>query len=131
VEQDVMRFCPSCLRSIGGPDGPKLDDEGVYRCPCGLNFAAMPSVKEARLVAHRYGCEIKGCDRIDPYMVTDALWAQLALHQRSNLCLHHLEARLGRRLRIEDFTDKPINDPIRLGFLMGGRAMREHLTEET
>ncbi|QBZ72764.1 hypothetical protein SEA_GODONK_176 [Gordonia phage GodonK] len=45
------------------------------------------------------------------YFVKTELWLY-AMHSTDGmLCIEHLEKRLGRQLRAEDFTDASINDP--------------------
>ena len=43
------------------------------------------------------------------YMVRDDVWGAAGARPRDNLCVAHLEERLGRRLLVEDLTDAPIN----------------------
>jgi hypothetical protein len=54
----------------------------------------------------------------DQYGLDSSLWRSLGLTPRDNLCLVHLEKRLGRFLTIEDFTPAKINNPIRFGYRM-------------
>ena len=51
----------------------------------------------------------------DYYMVQDHIWEEgVQEENRGNLiCLDCLEKRLGRKLKIEDFTDYPVNEPIK------------------
>lgn len=59
-----------------------------------------------------------GCSgRNDSYQVHISVWRQAKMPPYSNsLCLGCLEARLGRRLAIEDFVDAPINRPVFAGY---------------
>jgi len=60
----------------------------------------------------------------DDYMVTDEVWAAtgLAPHAPGILCLKDLEATLGRKLSVMDFTMCIANAPIFRGFLMGKQS---------
>lgn len=78
-----------------------------------------------------YGCIDCGTD--EQYMVTQAVWkkafpdyaavfkARRAEGLHTCLCLSCLESRLGRKLKIHDFIDAPINRNIFFGFRMGLR----------
>jgi hypothetical protein len=51
-------------------------------------------------------------DRADEwYMVHDALWLQAHPTGQGKLCIGCLERRLNRRLKSDDFTDAPVNEP--------------------
>lgn len=57
------------------------------------------------------------------YMVTDTVWAEAGLkHHDGFLHVDCLERVLGRKLRIEDFKDVPINRPLRFGYRMAEAA---------
>lgn len=48
--------------------------------------------------------------RNEDFMIHDTVWAQAALPGgRGRLCLNCLEARVGRELTPEDFTEAPVN----------------------
>ena len=58
------------------------------------------------------------CRRLDPvpYMVHDAVWAEAGLPKWNMfVCPACLEQKLGRPLRLEDFTNCELNDAIFLG----------------
>lgn len=53
--------------------------------------------------------------RAEYYMVHDHLWQAAGMGAVDGcLCIGCLEARLGRELAPDDFTDAPVNDPERL-----------------
>jgi hypothetical protein len=59
----------------------------------------------------------------DYYMVHNALWAKVHPKINGMLCLSCLERRLGRRLRVDDFTDANINwNPRLRDFCRDGEA---------
>lgn len=78
-----------------------------------------------------YGCIDCGAD--EQYMVTQPVWqeafpnyAEVFKERRAEglhtcLCLSCLESRLGRKLKMRDFVDAPINRNIFFGFRMGLR----------
>lgn len=71
----------------------------------------------------RFGCVVDPqCERVDSYMVHDHVWSEAGFTRKQCACLPHLELRLRRSLTIDDFTEKPINDPIRFGFMMALRG---------
>ena len=90
-------------------------------------FKAM--LESAKVVAHEEG----GLDIVmmgvcvhcrkaigqDYYMVEDDVWQEAQVHERSELHLHCLETRIGRRLVVTDFTDAPVNRLIHYGFSLG------------
>lgn len=58
----------------------------------------------------------------DQYMVTNQLWmAEAGLNSQQNAHLLCLEQLIGRRIRIDEFTDAPINDVIRYAYVLGTR----------
>lgn len=59
----------------------------------------------------------------DDYMVHDSVWSLTDLPKKGALlCLTCLEARLGRPLCADDFTDAFINLPLLFGCRMGERS---------
>lgn len=55
-----------------------------------------------------------------PYMVHRDIWKLSGLGSRDGcLCIPCLEARIGRKLTIHDFTSAAINNPIRYGLQLG------------
>lgn len=58
------------------------------------------------------------------YMVHDSIWGESKVPTRALLCIGCLEKRIGRKLKPEDFTNAPVNDP---GVFPMGRSVR--LTE--
>lgn len=93
----------------------------------------------------RIGCFI--CKiKCPSYMVTDriwkAVWPTYKQDKKSHpgiyleLCFACLRERLFRPLTIDDFTDSPINDGVRVGFELGidyvmQKKRRKHLKEAT
>lgn len=69
----------------------------------------------------RFGCVDCEPRKVgEQYMLDDRLWFNiLRMGRKDNLCLAHVEARLGRALTIDDFAEHPINAGIRFGFKMG------------
>ena len=63
------------------------------------------------------------CGGFNPcYMVTREVWEASRLPQKGALCCFKcLEARIGRPLALSDFTDAPINDPVRFGYALAAR----------
>lgn len=64
------------------------------------------------------------CRCIHPpgYMVHDYLWNSVVpMRQRMFLCFECLEARISRKLTIDDFTDCLLNEPIRFAHSMATR----------
>ena len=45
------------------------------------------------------------------YMVADATWLATCDTYKGFLCIGCIERRLGRRLKPDDFTDAPVNNP--------------------
>ena len=54
-------------------------------------------------------------------MVQNSVWREEAGFSKGHCHLKCLEIKIGRRLRIEDFTRFPINDAIRFGYQMSGK----------
>lgn len=48
------------------------------------------------------------------YMVNDELWGRARLSTTDTCCLDCLVRRIGRKLKLNDFTNAPINNKIRL-----------------
>jgi hypothetical protein len=48
-----------------------------------------------------------------PYMVGDDLWNDAGLHPNEKCCLTCLSNRLGRKIKIKEFTTAPCNDFIK------------------
>ncbi|MNY83197.1 hypothetical protein D3C86_2258000 [compost metagenome] len=55
-------------------------------------------------------------------MLTDEVWASLAVEQSGMLCLTCAEKHLGRPFKIEDFSEAPVNRLIILGIRLGLEA---------
>lgn len=55
-----------------------------------------------------------GCSGFNvPYMVTDKIWKKVSHNFKDRfLCLFCVEKRLGRKLKLEDFTDAWINQGV-------------------
>ena len=68
-----------------------------------------------------YCCPICGLTTYDLYMIKDEVWYSEAELSRY-LHLVCLERKLGRSLKIEDFTDAPVNEGIRFGMTLGMRV---------
>jgi hypothetical protein len=65
------------------------------------------------------------------WMCSDEVWAEIATAHGSDpadpyfiLCCKCAEKRLGRPLTIENFTDVPINRPLRFGHELGKRELK-------
>ncbi|MDB4278011.1 hypothetical protein N9917_00115 [Deltaproteobacteria bacterium] len=133
VQQDVYDPNVLYIYVLNGDEEPNYDTsmpipDSPYPLHCNVNseeeYKAMEET--ARTVAAEEG----GLDVVmshacvqcskpegpDYYMVTDEVWQQAQVPALSVLHLHCLEARLGRRLTIVDFTDVPVNRLIHYGF---------------
>lgn len=62
---------------------------------------------------HCYDCDIDTLEIGEYYMVDDHVWVTLASMDENDgmLCIGCLEARIGRTLNNDDFTDAPVNHP--------------------
>jgi len=79
------------------------------------------------VLTSQYGCEscgAKGWPHMVPFMVNDDLWEEVTGDTEAELCLPCFEAKMtkviGRALLPSDFSDCPMNEPIR-HFLKIGR----------
>lgn len=61
----------------------------------------------------------------DSYMVENSVWEEAGFDKRELVCLSCLRLHLGRSLKIEDFTEAPVNQPIFLGFMLGQQYGRD------
>lgn len=63
-------------------------------------------------------CLVCGCPTADSYKVKLLVWLDATRkgERNRNLHLRCLEKRLGRALRLEDFTHDEVNEPIRWGY---------------
>lgn len=77
-------------------------------------YSALP------IMTDLWGCVHCGESSYDDYMVTDSVWTEAKIHRRAGrLHLTCLEERLCRHLRIEDFSEAPINDALKFGYRLG------------
>lgn len=59
----------------------------------------------------------------DSFMVRDEIWAEAGFEKNEVACFNCFEIALGRRATLEDFTDKPINNMVWVGFNIGRKAV--------
>lgn len=60
-----------------------------------------------------YGKNCEQCkDLNEPYMVKHHIWAKATKNTKQFLCISCVEANIGRKLKITDFLDAPINKGI-------------------
>ena len=57
----------------------------------------------------------------DDFVVYDEIWNSVAGRTEGRLHLSCLEKRLGRLLKLGDFTDFPVNNMLKLGYSIGIR----------
>ncbi len=57
----------------------------------------------------------------DDFAVHDEIWNSVAGRLEGRLHLSCFEKRLGRLLKLEDFTDFPVNNMLKLGYSIGIR----------
>jgi hypothetical protein len=88
-------------------EGAMLDchliDPFVRECECGLC--------EGERCMRCADCRLCTITAHEWYMVRDELWDRVA--GDNFLCVGCLEVRLERELTAEDFTDAPVNDPVK------------------
>lgn len=87
-------------------------------------LAARKSVRKRQAQGACYDCKGES----ERYMVHRHVWLKAFPDYRKKrqkkpiyLCFNCVEKRLSRKLNLEDFTDFPINEGLRFGFLMGCR----------
>ena len=87
-------------------------------------FASLPKGRQPRnaprILSRCADCGVGTLTLGEYYMVKDAVWEQAWTGRRKPwhgnpgqeiLCIGCLEARIGRTLKYDDFTDAPVNDP--------------------
>lgn len=93
----------------------------MTKCAAPCNICVRREQRKKELNA-RMKC-VDCTEMADLYMVDDWVWSQAGLLKKQNCCLYHLNIRVQRALKryleLSDFTDAPINQPIRIGFLIG------------
>jgi hypothetical protein len=87
---------------------------------------AMQVAPDNLAMCHHCGdCDVNVAAGGERYMVRDEVWP---IHHDGGLqCIGCLEARIGRRLTPEDFTDCPYNDPDDPWFGPRGRRLLDRL----
>lgn len=75
----------------------------------------VPSVEfgEIRLMASMGRCQSCGTGNLAPYMVRDEVWSAAGFRE-GLACVRCVQARLGRRLTLDDFADLPVNEIVLL-----------------
>lgn len=118
------------FKFTSGADGDAKPPLGG-KCPCGAWYGELRGGADSLPVPYKqhiairlcleaieifsgmaaYACQDCNTDTIggDYYMVHDTLWNKVHPKNAGMLCLRCLEKRVGRRIKLSDFTNAPIN----------------------